>query len=181
MEEVHDRARTRGIRRRAALILAGGAISVSALAAGAAAASTPGIKITTVKTSDGKVLEIGSATVYTLKPSSNQCAAACFAVWPPVMLPAGAKHATAGTGVTASKLGTVKVPGGTQVTYGGKRLYKFTGDTGSGQVNGNITDTWGKWAAIVISKSGAAAHGAGSTTTTAGAGSSGAGSGGVSF
>ena len=51
------------------------------------------------------------------------------------MLPKGVTKATAGTGVSASKLGTVTRSGGVlQVTYGGKPLYWFVGDTAAGQV-----------------------------------------------
>ena len=40
----------------------------------------------------------------------------------------------------------MKRSGGTlQVTYSGKPLYWFSGDNAAGQVNGNVTDTWGKW------------------------------------
>ena len=45
--------------------------------------------------------------------------------------------ATAGTGVSAAKLGTIKVAGGAlQVTYSGKALYWFFGDKAAGQVKG---------------------------------------------
>jgi predicted lipoprotein with Yx(FWY)xxD motif len=179
MAREHDPGWVRSVRvgRWAAVVLAAGAASASALAVGGAAgASTQGAKVTIVKTSDGKVLSDGD-TVYTLKASSTKCTAACLMVWPAVVLPSGAKHATAGSGVTASKLGTVKVPGvGTQVTYGGKRLYLFSGDTAPGQVTGNVTDTWGKWTDVALSKS--TKSGSGSSSNS---GSSNAGSGGASF
>jgi predicted lipoprotein with Yx(FWY)xxD motif len=183
MEEVHGKGSPRrtAVRRRAAVLMAVAAVGTSSLlVAGAAGASSRAVKVTAVSTPVGKVLSVGGSTVYTLQANGTACAAACFTVWPPVMVPTGAKHPTAGRGVSASKLGTVKANGGLQVTYGGKRLYKFSGDSGSGQVNGDITDTWGKWSAVVISK--AASHGGGSsgsgTPTTS---SSNAGSGGASF
>jgi predicted lipoprotein with Yx(FWY)xxD motif len=50
------------------------------------------------------------------------------------VLPKGVKKATAGSGVSASKLGTKTISGGVrQVTYGGKPLYWFSGDTGPGR------------------------------------------------
>lgn len=59
----------------------------------------------------------------------------------------------------------MKRSGGTlQVTYSGKPLYWFSGDKAMGQVNGNVTDTWGKWSSIVTAKS--ASSGSGSTPTT---------------
>lgn len=180
MAQEHDPGSSGSVKvgRWAAVVLAAGAASASALAVGGAAgaASTQGAKLTIVKTSNGKVLSNGN-TVYTLKASSTKCTTDCLTVWPPVVLRSGVKHATAGSGVTASKLGTVKVPGvGVQVTYGGKRLYRFSGDTAPGQVNGNVTDTWGKWTAVVVSKS--AKSGTGSSSNS---GSSNAGSGGTSF
>ncbi len=121
------------IGRWAAVVVAAGAASATALAAdGAAGASTQGTKVTIVTTSKGKVLSAGK-TVYTLKASSTPCTSLCLKIWPAVVLSGGAKHATAGSGVTTSKLGSVRVPGvGVQVTYGGKRLYRFSGDAASG-------------------------------------------------
>lgn len=178
MDQQQDRGSSRSVRvgRWATVVLAAGAASASALAVGgAAAASTQTSKVTVVSTSKGKVLAAGN-TVYTLKASSTPCTSACLVVWPAVTVPNGVKHAAAGSGVTKSKLGTVKVPGvGIQVTYGGKRLYRFSGDTGPGQVNGNVTDMWGKWTAVVVSKSGS------SSSSGSGSGSSSAGSGGTSF
>jgi predicted lipoprotein with Yx(FWY)xxD motif len=67
--------------------------------------------------------------------------------------------------VSSSKLGTVTRAGGVrQVTYGGKPLYWFVGDTGPGQVHGDITDTWGKWTAVVTAKAKS------TTASTAGSG-----------
>ena len=91
------------------------------------------------------------------------------------MLPKGVTKATAGTGVNASKLGTVKRGGALQVTYAGKPLYRFVEDTSASQVNGNITDTWGKWS-VVVTKPASSSSSSGS-----GSGGSTAGSGGVSF
>ena len=57
----------------------------------------------------------------------------------------------------------------------GKRLYWFVDDTAPGQVNGNITDKWGKWSVVVLAKP---AH---STLNSGGTPTSSAGTGGVSF
>ena len=145
-------------------------LSLSIVAAGA---STRGVRISMVKTSSfGEVLAAGT-TVYILKPSATPCTVQCRKIWPAVVLPHGTTHPTAGSGVHASKLGTRNVHGlGLQVTYNGKLLYRFVGDTAPGQVNGAITDRWGKWSPVVLSSSGA------TTTTTGGAN---AGTGGVSF
>jgi predicted lipoprotein with Yx(FWY)xxD motif len=172
--------RSAWVGRRGAIVLAAGAASVAALTVGAGiVGAAQGSKFTVVRTSDGGVLSDGK-TVYVLK-GNVPCNAGCLIVWPAVVLPKGVKHPTAGSGVSASKLGTVKVSGGNlQVTYGGKRLYFFTGDTARGDVNGNVTDTWGKWTAVVVSKPSGSGSGS-STSTTSGSGSSNAGSGGASF
>ncbi len=95
-------------------------------------------------------------------------------VWPEVVLPKGVKKPQAKGGVNAAKLGTIKRSGGVlQVTYAGKPLYYFAGDSAAGQANGNITDMWGKWS--VVTTSGKAA------SSSSGSGGSSAGTGGVSF
>ena len=65
-----------------------------------------------------------------------------------------------------------------QDTYGGKPLYYFVGDTTTGQVNGDVTDTWGKWTAVVTKKS---ANSSSSSSSNSGSGNSSAGGGGAAF
>lgn len=68
----------------------------------------------------------------------NKCTAdpGCNPYWPPLLIKAGAK-ATAGTGVKAAKLSTIKAKNGMrQVTYAGWPLYTFAGDTSAGQTKG---------------------------------------------
>jgi predicted lipoprotein with Yx(FWY)xxD motif len=78
------------------------------------------------------------------------------------------KKASAGSGVSASKLGTIARSGGVlQVTYAGKPLYTFIGDKSTGAVNGNVTDTWGSWSDVVTVKP---SSGQVTTTTSAGTG-----------
>lgn len=162
--------------RMAGAVLTLGGVAATVVAEGAAGAAGGVVVSTTKNPTQGTILVSGK-TVYTLKPSKTACTAQCLKVWPALMLPKGVTKATAGTGVSASKLGTVKRSGGAlQVTYAGKPLYFFVGDTGSGQVNGDITDTWGKWSDVVTAKAAGASSGSGSGTT-----GSTAGSGGVSF
>ena len=155
-------------------VVAVGALSSSIAAGGAAGAATSSVVSTSKNTQYGTILVSGN-TVYTLKASKVACKAACLKIWPPVMLPTGVAKATAGPGVNASRLGTVKRSGDRQVTYGGKALYYFIGDGGPGQVKGNLTDTWGKWSVVVTVKPAHPSTGSGGTKTTN------AGSGGVSF
>ncbi len=167
-----DSVRRAALARWAGAIVAVGGISLSVLAsseAGAAGAVT----VSTTKNAQMGTILVSGKTLYTLKPSSTACTAACLKVWPALVLPAGVTKAKAGSGVSAAKLGTVKRNGVVQVTYGGRPLYFFTGDTAAGQVNGVVTDTWGRWTAVVTKK----AAGSGSSSNS---GSS-AGGGGAAF
>ena len=136
--------------RLAAGLFAVGGLSASLLPAGTAAASTihaaKSVVISAVKTKNYGTVLVDGKTLYTLKPGKTGCAAACHNIWPQLLLPKGMTKATAGAGVSKAKLGTVGVAGGAlQVTYSGKALYWFIGDKAPGQVNGNVTDMWGKW------------------------------------
>lgn len=135
------------------LVVAGaavGAVAAPALWATPASASHAKITISTMTTSKGTVLASKGKTVYTLQPSSTPCTSACFAFWPPVMLASSQKTPNAGHGVQKSQLGSVHVNGGRQATFEGHRLYWYAGDHKSGQVNGDITDEWGKWVAATM-------------------------------
>ncbi len=67
-------------------------------------------------------------------PNTSNCYNACANNWPP-FLTSGAP--TAGTGITASMLGTTtRSDGLTQVTYNGWPLYYFAGDKAAGDTNG---------------------------------------------
>jgi predicted lipoprotein with Yx(FWY)xxD motif len=159
----------RSLARVAAVVLAIGGLSAVVFAPGAAGAATSprtASEISTAKDAKLGTILVAGETVYTLKPSKTKCTAKCLKAWPPVELPQGMTTAVAGTGVTATKLGTKALSDGTrQVTYGGKPLYWFVKDTAPGQVKGNITDKWGKWLTVVTvpsaSKSGGTNAGTG--------------------
>ena len=158
-----------------AVAAVGAAAAVPATAAGAA---TRQVKVTAQTVGKmGKLLESGGKVLYVISTTAAPCDSSCLAIWPALTVPAGVKGATAGSGVQKSKLGvTTDAAGAHQVTYGGKAVYWFSSDS-KGTVNGNITDQWGTWKAVVVVKPHAAA-GAGTTTTTSGAS---AGGGGVNF
>jgi predicted lipoprotein with Yx(FWY)xxD motif len=94
----------------------------------------------------------------------------CTKLWPPLPLPAGTPAATAGPGVQASLLGTMRLSDGQMYpTYGGWLLYEFAGDSGSGQARGQgIVSFGGTWYAI--SPSGDPVTSPVSTPTTSGNG-----------
>jgi predicted lipoprotein with Yx(FWY)xxD motif len=71
----------------------------------------------------------------------STCSGACATAWPPLTVK-GAP--TAGTGATASDLGTISRSDGTkQVTYAGHPLYYFAGDSAAGQTNGEGSNGFG--------------------------------------
>lgn len=71
------------------------------------------------------------------------CTGGCLVAWPPLTLPKGVTHATAGTGVKQSLLGTRKRGTQLQVTYKGLLLYYYAADTGPFQTNGQgVGGTW---------------------------------------
>ncbi len=162
----------------ATVMVALGALGLSLGAAETAGAATR-VVVSTNKTAKQGTYLVSGKTLYTLKPSKTSCGAGCQKIWPPLMLPSGVTTATAGSGVSAAKLGTVtRSRGALQVTYGGKPLYYFFKDTSAGKVTGNITDKWGKWSVVVLQ----APSGSGSgSNSSSGSGNSSAGTGGASF
>jgi predicted lipoprotein with Yx(FWY)xxD motif len=74
-------------------------------------------------------------------PNTSNCYNACAVAWPP-LLTTGAP--VAGTGVTASLLGTTtRTDGTTQVTYNGWPLYYFATDKAVGDTTGeNVQNVW---------------------------------------
>jgi predicted lipoprotein with Yx(FWY)xxD motif len=71
------------------------------------------------------------------------CTGGCTEAWPPLLLPKGVTHATAGSGVKQSLLGTRKRGTSLQVTYKGLLLYRYAADTSPGQTNGEgVGGTW---------------------------------------
>ncbi|MCW2905482.1 MAG: hypothetical protein JWL68_271 [Actinomycetia bacterium] len=115
--------------------------------------------------------------------NKSTCSGACAGAWPPVTTKG---HVTAANGAKAADLGTItRSDGSKQVTYLGHPLYYFAGDSGSGQTNGQGSNSFGaKWwliapAGTKITAADSAA-GAGSSSSTAPASSGGSSTGGSS-
>ena len=129
---------------------AGGASSTPAAAASAAAAggSAAGMVITTNTSSAGSFLTNASGRSIYLwvkdGKDSSACSGGCASAWPPVTA-TGAL--TAAGSVNKADLSTFTRSDGTkQVAYDGHPLYYFEGDSGSGQVTGQGSDSFGaKW------------------------------------
>jgi len=109
-----------------------------------------------MNTSLGKKVLVTSSglTLYRNKTETAgrvKCTGACATVWPPLTLPVGATHATAGAGITQSALGKAKrADGKWQVTYKGQPLYTFAQDQAAGQTNGQGIKDVGTWMAATV-------------------------------
>jgi predicted lipoprotein with Yx(FWY)xxD motif len=137
------------------IALIGLAAAALALPAAAAAATKSVAKEGTVA-SLGKTVLTNNAgrTLYSLsveKHGNFICTGGCLATWKPLVVTAGTKPTGPAT------LGTVKRPDGrTQVTYKGRPLYTFKGDSKSGEANGEGIKDVGTWHAATLASSSAA-------------------------
>lgn len=89
-------------------------------------------------------------TLYSLSAETKGrfiCTSACASTWRPLVIPVGIKP----TGPV--KLSTIERPDGrTQVTFKGRPLYSFSGDSKAGDVNGEGIKDVGTWHAAVTGK-----------------------------
>lgn len=167
----------------AALIVAGcgsASSSSSTTTATAAAATTPatsttsttagaatGVTVKTAKGSGGTYLAgpNGHALYLWIADSGGKsaCMGACAKAWPPLLTKG---NPTAGSGVTASDLGTTMRSDGTeQVTYKGHPLYYFVADTSASSIKGQGSDAFGaKW--WLVAPSGTAITASASTSSS---------------
>jgi predicted lipoprotein with Yx(FWY)xxD motif len=137
------------------------ALAIAACGGGGAATASPP-KISTgasptvrvANSSLGSIL-VNSAgrTLYLFKAdvgTKSACAGACATAWPPLL---ATGKPTPGSGVTASKLGTITRSGGNrQVTYNGHPLYLFIKDQKPGQTTGQGVTAFGAaWFALTPS------------------------------
>jgi predicted lipoprotein with Yx(FWY)xxD motif len=117
----------------------------------------------------GKVLvDSKGRTVYLFQKdtgSMSTCSGACATDWPPVTTTG---KPTAGSGLTASMVGTTTRSDGTkQVTYNGHPLYTFVGDSKAGDTAGQgLNDFGASWWAV--SPSGSEVTGGGSGSSSGG-------------
>lgn len=120
----------------------------------------------------GTILTNGDGfTVYILTSEQGgklTCTAknGCTDTWPDIELPSGIPVATAENGSQASLLGTVKNSSGAViVTYDGRPLHTYSGDTGPDQAHGQgVASFGGTWETITPAGTPVAAA-AGSSTT----------------
>jgi predicted lipoprotein with Yx(FWY)xxD motif len=157
--------------RRAVYIL-GSCVLVAGVWATLAAPASVTVRVSANRALGGRiVVDASGFTLYhfmTEGKGSIRCTGACRKVWPPLLVAGGSKP-VAGPGLAASKLATVKRPdGGVQVTYDGFGLYRYSGDTKAGDVNGQGLER--SWYALTpagtITKAAASAGAPAETTTT---------------
>jgi predicted lipoprotein with Yx(FWY)xxD motif len=157
------------IRSLAVLGLAAALGTAGFLAAGSIASSATGtnatVSLRTTKLGPVLVNSRGH-TLYLFRKDRNDksaCTGTCAQFWPPLL---NRGKASAGPGVKASMLGTIRRSNGSlQVTYNRHPLYSYTLDKRAGQTNGEAILAFGaKWYAV--SSRGAAVLKAAATTTT---------------
>lgn len=131
------------------IVLAGAALAASTLTVGSANNATLGK--TVVVNPAGRTLYSlsGESTNHLLCKSSQ-----CTHFWPPLTVPSRSTRLKAAAGVHGA-LGLLRRPNGSmQVTLRGKRLYRYSGDTGPDQSAGDgIHSFGGTWHAVTASAS----------------------------
>ncbi|WP_369222933.1 hypothetical protein AB5J52_17435 [Streptomyces sp. R39] len=96
------------------------------------------------------LINVNQAALYrfdgdTAGPSRSNCNDTCAVKWPPVTIEEGGNVYLAG--VNPKEVGAVRRQDGqVQVTVGGWPVYRFSGDAGAGDLNGQGID--GKWFAV---------------------------------
>jgi predicted lipoprotein with Yx(FWY)xxD motif len=115
------------------------AASTSASSPVAAAPATVAVASNSLGTilvdAQGKTLYLFEAD----KNGSSACTGGCANFWPPLV-----GKPTAGTGITATNLGTItRSDGTTQVTYFGHPLYYFARDVAAGDTKGEGVNAYG--------------------------------------
>jgi predicted lipoprotein with Yx(FWY)xxD motif len=102
-------------------------------------------------------------------------ASGCTKVWPDLPFPDGTSAATAGAGLQASLLGSMKLADGeTYPTYNKWLVYEYVGDSAAGQGHGEgLTSFGGTWYALGASGNLVMPSGGSTATTAASGGGSG--------
>jgi predicted lipoprotein with Yx(FWY)xxD motif len=172
-------------RTRLTTFLAGAAVipltglAIAAVANGATASSATHVKPATGRVANSATVQVRGTklgkilvnsqgrTLYLFKKDSGRrsaCTGECAKFWPP--LRASGKP-TAGRGIAASKLGTIRRSDGKpQVTYGGHPLYTFQQDTKAGQTNGQGVRAFGaSWFTLSPAGNQISGHAAGRVAT----------------
>jgi predicted lipoprotein with Yx(FWY)xxD motif len=137
-----------------------------AMAAAASKSSKSGTVAVAHNGKYGSILVSSSGmTLYRFTPDKknvSECTGACAKFWPPLLVKGAAKP-TAGSGASASLVGTaMRSNGAHQVTYAGFPVYLYAGDKKAGDVKGEGFQK--KW--YVVSPKGALVMHAAATAST---------------
>ncbi|MEU9386883.1 hypothetical protein AB0D38_40685 [Streptomyces sp. NPDC048279] len=106
--------------------------------------------VTSAPLSGAHLININQASLYrfdadTADPSQTACTGACAVKWPPVTVQEGGNVYLAG--VDPKTVGAIRRPDGqVQITVGGWPVYRFSGDSKPGDLNGQGLD--GRWFAV---------------------------------
>jgi predicted lipoprotein with Yx(FWY)xxD motif len=164
-----------------ALAACGGATPATGTTTGATTAPTAAAAATVMSATvsgHGAVLVAGTnkMTLYEFtkdvaSSGTSACTGTCISTWPALTVPAGTTPTASGIG---GQWGTITRSdgGGIQVTYNGKPLYFFSGDSKPGDANGNYPG-WSSVAATAGPGSGTAPTSAPTPTPTAAGGGGG--------
>ena len=155
-----------------------------ASAAGAKSANLVGTGTAIVKGASETVLTTSSGrTLYYFTPDTSTKAACgtnltpsgqpCTTVWPPLVAPPGTTPTSSSH--LPGTLSAVSDGNGNQVEYQGHPLYTFSGDSASGQANGQ--GLLGKWYVATPSLAAGSSAGSGSSSSSSSSTSGGYGSG----
>jgi predicted lipoprotein with Yx(FWY)xxD motif len=124
------------------------ATSSSSPGGGSGPGGSTGTTVSTGTTSLGTVLtDKHGLTLYYFLPEkggvTTACDATCLTNWPPVVATGTPSNSSAVTGTLSTVSITLNGASVTEVTYNGWPLHTFSGDSASGDVNGqNVENTW---------------------------------------
>lgn len=132
------------ITRKAVAGLVAAAVSVGGATAAAMSSGAGTVKAANNSKFGSLLVTASGMTLYHYTAEKGRviaCTGACAKFWPPLLV---TTKPTAGAGVSAGKLSTVKRPDGkTQVTYAGFALYRYAADKKAGDVNGQgVQNAW---------------------------------------
>ena len=118
------------------------AIGLGTVASTAMAATVPQLQSVTVKPYSGILATAKKVSLYLLtveKGGKLHCTGMCVTYWPPLLVPTATKSIPVSKSVKG-KIGFVKRTSKLkQVTFNGYPVYRYSGDSGPNQVNGEGT------------------------------------------
>lgn len=122
--------------------------TVAATEAPSSSVSAAAVTITVSSTGERNKMLVGEGarTLYTNAKDpagSTSCTGTCATTWPPLTVKSG-ETVAAGPGVTGTISTFVRPDGPTQVTYNGKALYYYSGDTACKTADSACGDVYGQ-------------------------------------